>query len=752
MIMGLFGSSKKTVVGTSVARVIDDNALPDAIREGLARDLKEESGQMIEQVMESITNSIAVRADRMYSYGRQDYLYGTPSGSVHSSFAGKEASEAVLQQLTGGPVSLAYYHFGPLNLLHVGWKKLTEEHGYDYLTNQIAALSTADKPVFLKNMRVIVTDATLEEMSNGSLEQWGTPPTAGPTPEKKYQTTAAGALVPTLSYAVDPAAAADYILVDTCWSEKEPVVVGSTIMQDVVKFGTFIISLAGFDTSKDYHQAKYVDHNNHTGYWIYQHGAGNPALDEVFDIAYDGVGHFFPWMYFRFNKHSQAEDVNSEGYKDSKHLAKILNMEYDRMVDGIHDNPDIGDVEQAMMVMAVPADTEEPIERRYLFDFFSGLYAQQKAQGQSNAADNPFSDGISRGLNTAMNRSSMVIQDARFKMALNWKNIIKRKVVGVIGTPGTYLSGFSQEQKVVDVPSLSGDPVPKDTGSKRHWYQHQVSKDVYEEIQIFDLKLTYFIFEQYTTTGDEEDEILLIPVDMAIAKTYTLPERELLYSRALHYVFNSLVVIKLKWYQTGIFRAVLIIVMVVITILSYGATIKGLVAAIVAGTITYGALLLVLIQTLIRQLIAAILIRLFVKVVGVKIAFIAAIVAAVYGGYSNFQYGSVEGLPFANEALSVSTGLTKAIDRELNQDFQDLLGQQSEFEQYVKEQTKLLESTQEQLDNPSWLAPMIVFGESPNDFFQRTVHSGNIGVIGLDAVSSYVDVALTLPKLSDTLT
>ncbi len=101
--------------------------------------------------------------------------------------------------------------------------------------------------------------------------------------------------------------------------------------------------------------------------------------------------------------------------------------------------------------------------------------------------------------------------------------------------------------------------------------------------------------------------------------------------------------------------------------------------------------------------------------------------------------------------LAISTGLTKAVGNDLKGDFQDLLAQQTDFQKYIKEQTKLLDSTKELLDHHEWLAPLVIFGEKPDDFYQRTVHSGNIGVIGLDAVLSFVDVALTLPTLSDTM-
>lgn len=749
--MGLFGSNKKTLVGTSVSRVIEDDQIPDSVLEGMTRNLVETGDQMTEQVMESLSNSIALRANRMYNFGRNGYLYGVPTGTVHSSFAGKQASQAALQTLTGGTVQIEYYHFGPLNLLHLAWQRLMSQFGYDPATNKIDSLSTTQKPVYLRNLRIVVNEASLEELSNGSLDQWGVPPTAGPTPENGFRPSTVGVLGTSLAYVVDPNTTQDYALVDTCWTEQEPVMPGSSLMKTVIKFGSFNMSLAGMDMTKDFHQARYLDHNNRVGYWIYQTNAGTyPEIDAVFNTAYDGSGHIFPWLYFRFNRVSQGLNKLDRPYKDSRRMANILNLDFDRLVEGIHNNPDIADVEQAMMMMAVPANTSNGIERRYLFDFFSGLYASQKAQDHANAAADLAAQCILQSLSIAVNRSSMIIQDARFKMALNWKNIVKRKVAGSIGPVGTYLSGANSVPASVNIPSLSGDIVSKDVSEKRHWYQHQVSTGVYEEIQIFELKMTYFVFGEYTTTGDETDEILLIPVDMSIARAYTIPEREVLYSRSLHYVFNSKVVVKLKWYQTGIFKVVLTIVMVILALFTYGASLKALFVALAAGTLTIGALAMILLEMLLRYLVTNLLMRLFVKLTNAKVAFLVALVAAIAGTAIGYEAG-IQGSLTASQLLNLSTGLAREINQRLRSDAIHLQEEYSEFRDYVKEQTQLLEKTQDLLDSHVRLAPIVVFGEKPDDFYQRTVHSGNIGVIGLDAISSYVDVALTLPKLSDTI-
>ena len=64
-----------------------------------------------------------------------------------------------------------------------------------------------------------------------------------------------------------------------------------------------------------------------------------------------------------------------------------------------------------------------------------------------------------------------------------------------------------------------------------------------------------------------------------------------------------------------------------------------------------------------------------------------------------------------------------------------------------------LEATSAQLlgDNLLKQVPYVVLGESPAGYFNRTVHSGNIGAQSISMIRNYVDLSLQLPKPSDTL-
>jgi len=753
--MGLFSSKTKTQVGTQVQRVIEDGALPNAILNGVSKSLfgVESNGeQMIEYIFDEVTNSIALRAKSMYKYGRDGYVYGLPKSTIKSSQAGKVASKAAIEAELNQTVQINYYHFGPLNNLHLAWQKLVSVHGYDSNTNKLEVLSVQKgKDVFLYDMQVVVTHASLEEMENGSLDQWGTPPSAGTSPKKKYQIIQSGSLGKPTTFAVDPNATGDYVRVDYCWEEDVPAIVdGITIQRKTIKEDSFTIPMTGFDMLADYHQVKYVLSNGKAGYWIYRTGDGtHAAVDNVFHTEYEDSGSFFPITYLRYNKAQLTEDNNPVEYKSSEKLLNYINMDYTSLVDGVNANPDIADVEQALIMMAVPAVTENSLEQRYLFDFFSNI--QNQTINENNNFNLPQIAGIKLNLGHVQTDTSIVIQDKRFKMALSYREIVKQKVSGNFGEIGAYASGYSSTQEDMNIPVLGGIDIVWPKESEYHYYRHQVTNEIYEEIRITNLKMTYWIFEQYTTTGDGTDKILMIPLDIGITENYSIPDRETLYSRGLHYVFNSRVVTKLKWYQTGIFKALLIIAAIVITILSHGTTIESIGAAIAAGTFTLAQFGLLVLSGLLEYLVVTMAVKIFVKLVGIKFAFIAAIVAALAGVTIAINTGSLAGAPWAKDLLMLSTNMTKGIGRELSGDFEDLLAEKTDFEKYMEDQTKLLDKTKDLLNGNNYLSPLLIMGESPNELYQRTVHSGNIGVLSIDAVTSYVDIALQLPQLSDTI-
>lgn len=743
--MGLFSSKKKTTVGTSVSRVIEDAGLPDSVMSGTIKSIFR-VGDVHEYVLDELVTSVGVRAERMYRYGRDHYTHGLPSGQFHSASKGRPQLQTILDALEGAPVVIDYANFGAPNLLHIGWMQVIAQFGYDPLTNQLPVLSVQNgATAYLHDLQVGIPKAQAEFYEEGALAQWGTPATAGTTPERPTVSGLAGNLRPMSPVILDPAATDEFVKLTYVWKGSTPFwfgETGSTLNKSTV---TINITEAMAQGSSDYFHVKYMV-GGVTKYWMYRMGAGTyPTLDALFGEPPTVNGTYFPFAYFRFNKQSEIGDTSTQNYKTSKKLVKYLGMDYDVVATAIDENPDIADVEQAMLIMAVPANTSDPLEQRYLFTFFDSLHNSSENQAYSPSVTSSASLGrIITGGNGTYGRRAMVIQDKRFKMVLSYQEVYKQQAAGNIAEVGKYTSGTGTEDFITQMyDSETGATVPKTNTVRYHFYRYQKAPGVYEEVLVAGLQVMYYVLGEHKVVADETDDILLIPLDYSIAQTYSIAERETLYSRSLHFVFNSAVITKVKWYQRGIFRVLLLIVAIAIAVYDGGATLGAYLGLQGAAAIIASVVINMIVGELLK-----IAFKLFVKVFGADLALLLAVVLIVVAGYHFLNAESLKGVPWASELLQLSNGLQNAA---MEAKFGDLLADRESFTAYMEEQNKLLETANDLLSNRTAMSPFVIFGESPDAYFNRTVHSGNIGVLGIDAVASYTDIALTLPKLNDTL-
>lgn len=754
-----FKSETKVTVATTVARMIEDDKLPDAVKTGLIAGLFDENrGQLTEHIMEELTQCIGVKAERMFNYGKDKYIYGNPSSKILLSNAGVNVVKYVLSEQEGAPVTLEYARYGALNNLHYGWVTLQQQYGYNPITNEIGFLKQfTGFTTYLEDLQVVVKKASLAELDNGSLEQWGIPPTAGYTPKRPMQTWILWQTAIHTPYAIEWGAAADYFRVKYCWLDT------TTGKKHTGKVN---FPMSAEDPNQGYYQAKYsytTSAGKFIKYWTYLEDTGTyPVLDNLFSTEHNEFGTFFPMAYFRLNKKSTAKDPTTAEYKSTKKLLKYLGIDYAEMAEAIDENPDIDDVKTAMMMMGVPADSENPMDQRYLYDFFEALYLKTGGGSFTNYAQNENLDTLKTlGFRNAAGvlaggipQAALVIQDAKFKMTINTDGIYHRKVVGSIGAVGTYAFAYKKHPKESQIISYAsatdavGIAEIMTTLRPCHYYRKQITEHVYDEIAVYNLAASYHVWGKYmASANDDEKNNLLIPLDRSITTEYSSMDREELYARSLHYMFHSLYKTKIKWYQTGFFKFLLMVVAVVITVFSMGG-VAGVAAAISAMTASATALLMAILKGVLFKL----AFTLFVKLVGPEVAMLFSILAVCYVVYSGLtSTGGVPGAPWAKELLQVSAGLIDAVNTSITDALADIQKEFTELVTSYKEKSEFLENTNKLLETNTFLQPFMFFGETPDDYYNRTCHAGNIGVLGVSAISNYVDYSLTLPSISDTL-
>lgn len=738
--MGLFSSKKKTIVGTSVSRLIKDELLPNSIIAGMTRGILQ-GADIPGSIVDELAQGIATRAESMYRYSEGDYVFGSPSGDYVSSARGTEELLDVLTALEGGSstVQLEYSHTGPLNILHITWLKLVRDHGYNPATNKLGVLTTAKgRDVFLENIQVEIPLGSLNKYSGIPLQQWGMPARSGVSPTRPAVTDENGLgemLGRSPVIEVGTAATLDGGRVSYAWTLPTSAIDETiVVMQD-----SFRITNEEYDEAATFVQAKYWV-NGQAKYWIYELGVGTyPILDALVDVPLTAGGNYFPFIHLRSTKVSMGANTTSTQYRHSVKMAKKLGIDYIALLDGVHENAQIGDIEQAFVGFMVPANTENALEKQYLFDFFNRMYEAGRSEDPTWTAR---LDTVGRyGPMELPTLFSEVIQDTHMKMVVV-NSGIQRINIARSGVVGTHESG---RENAPAGASYRG----------YHYFRRQTSPNIAREIRVLDLETRYQVAEGYFTAsdGDGVNDILLIPLDRSITRAYGMHEREELYARSLHMVANSLVVQTIKWYQQGWFADLLKIIAVVMLIVSLGqsAYLSAALASAGSALAVLGAVLLsVLIEVAINMAIAFAF-KLVAQALGSDLALLVAVIAAVWAGYEAYKAGGFGKSITAQAALETATGLVKGVTSTLMDAMKAIQLEMSTFASEAEDKMELLKETQALLDSNQRMNPLIVFGETPDNYYNRTVHSGNIGTIGFTAVHSYVDLALQLPKLSDTV-
>jgi len=711
--MGIFSSKKKTYVGSSASRLVDDNMVPNSVLSGTMRAVLQD-GDIADSMIRDLARGLSSKARRMYTFGRNGYVFGTPDAAITTSTAGEEQVLAVLASLyPSSTVGLSYSHLGAPNILHIGWLKLLRDHGFDPVTNKLANLSTSiGKDVFLHDMVVVVPAGSADLYYPASLEQWGTPAKTRPSPSRANQTVPVLALNGLTKVELSATASEDHVRVEYAWKDAA----------NTLQKSSFTIGNSEYDEAKDYIHAEFlVDGELH--YWIYEVGTGtHPTLDALLDLEPSTLGSFFPFIHFRSNKQSMAANTSSLDYTDSVKMAKKLGVDYMQIHDAIHENPDIGDVAQAYLGLLVPVTAVDALSQRYLFDFFDGLY--EAGLGIPPVAS---SSAVFLMAKT-IPQVSITVQDKKIKHTLSCSGMSKRLVAGTLPEGKEYATGFS-------------------AADKYHYFRHQVTSSVYTEVLVYRLEMRYWVDGTHSAVGDEDDATMLIPVDFSITRAYPMKDQEQLYARSLHLICNSSITIKIRWYQRGVFATFLKIVGVAMIIFDGGFT-AGLSAAAAAGVVQVIAFVVI---TVIVQVGVTMLYQLAAKILGPDFAILLAAAAVFYGGYKVLTEGLKTALPMLETMLQTATGLIQGTAKVVMDDLLELGKEFDAFSKESEEKMDLLEETKKLLEGSNRLNPLVIFGESPENYYNRTVHSGNVGIIGYRAIESYVDLALTLPTISDTI-
>lgn len=429
--------------------------------------------------------------------------------------------------------------------------------------------------------------------------------------------------------------------------------------------------------------------------YIYRQYSGKAELDKVFRryVTADG---YFPMIPLRINNSFVSSSNRPALYEQSKKaFKKALNDDFDKIIDKIEDNPDLGDIDFAYIVFGVSLNTKENAGKKYLYKFFqravqytqtspadsnswnTGVYDnyQSDYDAWSNWRDNaihqnevteggggggggpvgPRPSEPTRPVISGPPLSNVRIKSDKsvgFDMEIDWESVVETTGTGQawVGAKSGELQFVTSAVRNLNVYSLWSSLIGslRSDTVKLFW---QDSATTWRCLTIKGLVHKNYIWEgKFAETiasdaiADDEESSFIVPLNADIYKKMSIVDSTQLSTVCANIVFNCYQIVKKKWYQRGWFKVVLFIIVIVIIVMNPaigGATGAGLLGANAAVGVALGlsgllatiagAIANMIAAMIVTRLIGYVAVAAFGEELGMIIATIAAAVTLQVG-------------------------------------------------------------------------------------------------------------------------
>lgn len=660
------------------------------------------SEYLIETQKYSLTNKL--RSAYRFANDANRYPYGLPKSHLSTSADG-DIRNSLISYLTkkeGFPVSILSYTLNTKNLLHFAWLKIADNLKYQHSNNEIKALSIMKgSPCYLYGGHLIMTQGTHSNyVLDNNITQSGLSLSYGKCFDRMENLAANHSDViigdrdaVVLIYAYKLGDNVLYETIEVSLSDVNPEVVDDTPIENEIIQVTYMAETG----------AKL---------FTYAYKSGGILELDTSVIFSDSLGQYYPRIYLREDAiNTNKLNKSSAKYKGTKNIIKKLGLDLDEVTDqvmksieGLNNN-----FKYVFMQLTVSINKEmdDPITGKYLFNYFNRLHAKglPKADGTSAA-------------------TFQKVSDKEYSQEVYYKQSTKKINTGVA------LNNKGIALKV-------GEHCIKYTGNK-HVLMQQTNSTNHISITLDGLVMTH-LFDGHLIKCSGDDEGLTIPLDYSVVKNMLPTEKELLVNKSFQITITTVVTIKKKWYQRGIFKVIIGVISIAINFIIPGA---GL---------TFMALIQAVATSFLVGLAVGLAIKLAVSIaaaMGISPEILAALTFIAVLGYSiatgNIDYSKMVDGKAILKALMPSVDMYQ---KAITNDILSIKKQMEEFQEFAKSEwdklkeaqamlfTGMIPPTLEMLTTP--LNNNVFLGETAEEFYTRAV-----GVDVTDLTVNMVDYFL----------
>lgn len=352
-----------------------------------------------------------------------------------------------------------------------------------------------------------------------------------------------------------------------------------------------------------------------TSLWIYRIGSGNTDLDVLVNTS-AGSGSFFPFIPFRLNNQFISDSYHPTVYPQVKKAFKrAISGEYEDLIEQLSDNPDLGDIDHAYAVFGVSLNTKDQSAKKYIYKFFEMMQASQPGgaivdfdewasyeEAQQAIADtyNAWLAGGSVGTEpprpVSRSSSSYTIRitgsgeiNSRYDIRIGANYIANGTGTGLSKPDAkvgeVWLAHHDSEPIIQTYYTSNGNVFHQNivgyTNSMRIYWQKTAGNYTFLHVvgglhtnMIYGSKSVRIDTKKALADGDESG--FIIPLHYETWTSLSLKDANQMATSCCYAVFNCYEVRKTRWYESGIFRIFLVIVIAIASVVFTGGAGLGL--------------------------------------------------------------------------------------------------------------------------------------------------------------------------------
>ena len=564
--------------------------------------------------------------------------------------------------------------------------------------------------------------------------------------------------------------------------------------------------------------------------FIYQRGTGDGELDDLFSSVFEEGGYFpvIPVKVdIRSGEKPISVFIDRDEIVSSKvltfHLRGLYSLNkkvfekisgnkkgYQGILDGLKENSNVGDINNIYVMHAVPLNTPENAGKKYIFHYFDHIsrlspnagsefatyqglwdkaHASAEAYGEwldaQSDKNNPLFGTVEPGIipypQLPTTSVSLKTYTAfRLNYRVSWGAVIKTSGTGKAfpdmrsGEVRITKGGNSRDEIHFD--NNGSDifrRISRMTSFSVVGIHFQIEEDSWISLKVYGLRSDNTIHEgkgisvtAHNALDDAEESPLLIPVNNAVYSSMRLVDRTQLGVTMSYMVLNYYSEYKEKWYQRSFGKSFIMIVLVAVTAVTFGAAAPvtaGIGAAVAAAVGAAGIAALIissavnaLVGLIVSRLVSKAAVAVFGESIGLVIGTIVSVMA-MNGLNSYMDTGAVNIMDsFTAPNLikigsTISQDMAKTMEQEAANIVKAMEGAQAEFQAVSDELSKLYES---EFSNRAFFDPLDFLERSrnsqetfelPDAFFARTLMTGSdIAELSNGAIEATINLEYTI--------